>query len=171
MTRLTDTQTILLSTASQRDDRNLLPLPASVRPGGGTAKAMVSLIKRGLAEERHAAEGDAVPYGVFLTAAGAAAIGVELPGEGSGDDARDGAGLSPTPLVPAPAPAKAPSKAATVLAMLERAGGATLPELIAATGWLPHTTRAALTGLRKKGHDVARGRRDGVTCYRVGGAA
>ena len=30
----------------------------------------------------------------------------------------------------------------------------TLAELIAATGWLPHTTRAALTGLRKRGYAV-----------------
>ena len=29
-----------------------------------------------------------------------------------------------------------------------------LAELVAATGWLPHTTRAALTGLRKRGYAV-----------------
>ena len=45
--------------------------------------------------------------------------------------------------------------------------GASVPELIAATGWLPHTTRAALTGLRKAGHVVERSRRDGATCYRI----
>jgi hypothetical protein len=56
-----------------------------------------------------------------------------------------------------------------VLALLSRPDGATLPELIAATGWLPHTTRAALTGIRKKGHHVARTKRDGATCYRVVG--
>jgi DNA-binding MarR family transcriptional regulator len=38
--------------------------------------------------------------------------------------------------------------------LLQREEGATLGELIDATGWLPHTTRAALTGLRKKGHAI-----------------
>jgi hypothetical protein len=36
-----------------------------------------------------------------------------------------------------------------VIALLQQEQGATLAELIATTGWLPHTTRAALTGLRK----------------------
>ena len=44
------------------------------------------------------------------------------------------------------------TKSAAVLTPLQRKDGATLPELIEATGWLPHTTRAALTGLRKTGH-------------------
>jgi hypothetical protein len=50
---------------------------------------------------------------------------------------------------------------------MTRATGATLPELTAATGWLPHTTRAVLTGLRKRGHTITRGKRDDVTCYRI----
>jgi hypothetical protein len=54
-----------------------------------------------------------------------------------------------------------------MLGLLQRPEGATLGELISATGWLPHTTRAALTGLRKKGHVVAKDKRDGVTCYKV----
>nr|MBA4769903.1 DUF3489 domain-containing protein [Sphingobium sp.] len=51
--------------------------------------------------------------------------------------------------------------------MLEREGGATLDELTSATSWLPHTTRAALTGLRKKGHDIDRRKRGDVTCYHL----
>jgi hypothetical protein len=38
--------------------------------------------------------------------------------------------------------------------------GAIMAELIAATGWLAHTTRAALTGLRKRGYAVAIDRSD-----------
>jgi hypothetical protein len=34
---------------------------------------------------------------------------------------------------------------------MQRTEGATLDDLITATGWLPHTTRVALTGLRKTG--------------------
>ena len=64
-------------------------------------------------------------------------------------------------------PVEPVSKIAMVANLLRRKGGATLTELIAATGWLPHTTRAALTGLRKKGHDIERGTRDGVTSYTI----
>ncbi len=39
--------------------------------------------------------------------------------------------------------------------------------MIEATNWLPHTTRAALTGLRKKGHEIERSKRDDTTCYRI----
>ena len=39
---------------------------------------------------------------------------------------------------------------------MKRAKGATLDELVEATDWLPHTTRAALTGLRKRGLAVER---------------
>jgi len=59
------------------------------------------------------------------------------------------------------------SKIATVVAMLERQQGATLDEMVEATGWLPHTTRAALTGLRKKGRTIAKDKRGDVTCYRI----
>ena len=50
-----------------------------------------------------------------------------------------------------PKPGKPSSKASLVLGMLQRAEGATLAQLVAETSWLPHTTRAALTGLKKKG--------------------
>jgi Protein of unknown function (DUF3489) len=46
------------------------------------------------------------------------------------------------------------SKIAAVIALLESTTGATITELITATGWLPHTTRAALTGLRKRGYKI-----------------
>ena len=55
---------------------------------------------------------------------------------------------------PAPSAEKRASKASLVLELLQRAEGATITQLADATGWLPHTTRAALTGLKKKGHTV-----------------
>ena len=164
MTKLSDTQCILLSTASRRDDGSIYPLPSTLKRGGGTTKAVEALLARGFGEERETSSADAVRrndgdirYGVFITSAGAAAIGV---GETIGEVAASAVD------VPAPA-AKAPSKTSTVIGLLARAEGATLPELIEATGWLPHTTRAALTGIRKKGHAVERTKRDGVTCYRI----
>jgi hypothetical protein len=60
------------------------------------------------------------------------------------------------------------SKLAGVIGLLSRAQGAGIEDLTAATGWLPHTTRAALTGLRKRGYVLARERREGTdTVYRI----
>jgi hypothetical protein len=51
---------------------------------------------------------------------------------------------------------------------LQRANGASLVDLTQATGWLPHTTRAALTGLRKRGYAVIRERvGTGGSVYRI----
>lgn len=62
----------------------------------------------------------------------------------------------------------APTKRETVLTLLARSDGASLDELVAATGWLPHTTRAMLTGLKKKGHALTSDKTDGVRRYRIG---
>ena len=60
------------------------------------------------------------------------------------------------------------SKLAKVVGMLRRSDGATIGELTAATGWLPHTTRAAITGLRNRGYSVIRERaEDGRSVYRI----
>lgn len=60
------------------------------------------------------------------------------------------------------------TKQALIADLMAREQGATLEELIAATGWLPHTARAALTGLRRKGLALEKStREDGRTSYRV----
>lgn len=73
-------------------------------------------------------------------------------------------------VAPALAPAR-PNKTTLILDLLRREEGATLAEMVEATGWLPHTTRAALTGLRKKGHVLDKTKRGDVTCYRITGDA
>lgn len=65
-------------------------------------------------------------------------------------------------------PAKVETKTARVITLLQRQEGASLGDLIAETGWQPHTTRAAMTGLRKKGHVINSEKVDGVRRYRVG---
>lgn len=72
----------------------------------------------------------------------------------------------PTTSAAAPVPA---SKIAHVICLLERPEGATLNDVVAVTGWLPHTTRAALTGLRKKGYEISRTAVDKVTHYTIVG--
>ncbi|MBL9067182.1 MAG: DUF3489 domain-containing protein [Sphingopyxis sp.] len=64
--------------------------------------------------------------------------------------------------------ARTPTKAATVQKLLARSKGATLAELTDATSWQPHTARAFLTGLRKKGKNIVREcRPNGDTCWRI----
>ena len=60
------------------------------------------------------------------------------------------------------------TKRALLLELIGSVGGATLEELTSATGWLPHTVRAAITGLRKRGHEVQCQRVDGVSRYTIG---
>lgn len=54
-----------------------------------------------------------------------------------------------------------------VISLLHRSQGATMEELAEATQWLAHSIRAALTGLRKKGHVIERRKRGAVTCYHI----
>lgn len=187
---LNDLQTILLSAASQQEAGSLIPLPSAAAGDlARTGKAIAALVRKGLAEEAPVTDRrlawrdtDQEPTGVFITAAGHEAIGL-----GAADAHADTAagaengGVESGPAEPTdastPKPAtsagqlRAGSKTAQVLDLLGRPAGATLDELVAATGWLPHTTRAALTGLRKKGHAVTRGKRDDVTCYSIEAAA
>jgi hypothetical protein len=123
-------------------------------------------------------------FALKLTAAGAKAIAVD---EGEAEDEaspKDVAGAKAKPLTdPIGSPANAhaldgetsprqmvartptrqprpDSKIAAVIAMLGQETGATIEELASATGWLPHTTRAALTGLRRRGYALAIDRSD-----------
>ena len=66
-------------------------------------------------------------------------------------------------------PPRPGSKLDRVLGTLSTDEGATLDALTRATGWLPHTARAALTGLRKRGYDVRliRGGRETASVYRL----
>jgi hypothetical protein len=196
LVRLTDIQLVLLATAAQRDNGSLLPPPETLGEGPARIrKAVESLIRRGLAEEvdlNH--EGDAWrtvgkrSIGVVITQAGREAIAVEpdkvkapitepeqpalVEMEGGAHAPSDDTEPSPAPApaatsaTPIPAPA-AHTKTALILQMLGRESGATLDELTGATSWLPHTTRAALTGLRKKGHGIDRRKRGEVTCYHL----
>jgi Protein of unknown function (DUF3489) len=71
-----------------------------------------------------------------------------------------------------PTGARAPrtgSKLAHVLASLSAKDGATIGELMTATAWLEHTTRAALTGLRHRGYvlSLTRRERGGASVYRI----
>ena len=113
-----------------------------------------------------------------ITSAGLQAIGIEEDGPGKGDGKADNGGATAGAARAeegraqgSAAPPQVGSKQALLIEMLGRVDGASMDELTAATGWLPHTTRAALTGLRKKGHPITRAKgQDGRTVYRICGA-
>ena len=90
----------------------------------------------------------------------AGAVAAETAPGGSGSPGPDAAPAGPHPG----------GKLGRVLATLATDAGATLAELVALTGWQPHTTRAALTRLRQRGHALERHERDGRKAYRLGAA-
>lgn len=167
MTKLSDTQAIILSTAAQREDRIALPLPESLR-GGAAIKVVSAMITKGFLEEvdvnLHKGEpvwretGDGHGVTLVATDAGLAAIGIE-----SVTDNTSPAGVTaapteePTPdtaIETGPAPkARAPregTKQAMLIAMLRAEGGATVEEIAAALEWRSHTVRGTMAGALKK---------------------
>ena len=173
--RLTDIQLVLLSTAAARHNGSPLPPPDTLGDGPARIrKAVEQLIRRGLAAEAQLAPGGDVwrtdgdqAIGVIITDEGRAALRVEPQAavEALGQDTESPSVPDAIETLAAPLPAR--TKTAHVLNMLQRDEGATLADLVAATGWLSHTTRAALTGLLKKGHAIERGKRDDVTVYHL----
>ena len=59
------------------------------------------------------------------------------------------------------------TKIDTVCKMLSRPSGASIPQIQKATGWQPHSVRAALTRLRQKGHAIERKNDSGSARYRI----
>jgi hypothetical protein len=179
--KFNDMQLVLLNAASQRDDHCLVPPTGPKR--SQAQRAVAKLLEAGLVKEIKAKAGAPIwrhdeetgqTYALKLTAAGVKAIALDetppsqgqaepraghpvgvadpQPERGSNPASVDesGSGVASAPVSP-----RRGTKIAEVIALLQRSAGATLAELVAATGWLPHTTRAALTGLRKRGYTIA----------------
>jgi hypothetical protein len=172
---LTDTQLMLLSSASQRED-HLITLPEKLK--GGAARAVVSkLLIQSLVEEIAVGRDDPhwrrseedQPIGLKVTQAGLQAIGEELEDNRSDEDEVAGSEVADADRKAAESSApRDGSKRALVISLLQQDGGVTLDDLVEATGWLPHTTRAALTGLRQKGYEVVRTKgHNGRSVYRI----
>ena len=150
MTKLTDTQAIILSTAANRDGQIALPLPDSLR-GGAAAKVIGAMLAKGFLEEVEADMRNGEPvwretgdgHGVTLVATdtGLAAIGIET--DNAADNPAEDA--APKPRTP-----REGTKQATLIAMLRAPDGATISEIASALNWAPHTVRGALSGTLKK---------------------
>lgn len=70
-----------------------------------------------------------------------------------------------------PTQSKPKTKKAELIQMLTRKAGADVATISEKFGWLPHTTRAALTGLRKAGFEISAERQEAgkPLCYRISG--
>ncbi len=195
--KLTDTQLVLLSAASQRDDHCLVP-PTGARVSP-TRKAAAKLLDAGLVKEIRARKDMPVwrrdedtdqAIALKLTAAALKAIAADanedtgdaLPTDDDSEETNTelrvvesqevtpvhrtaAAGVRPSqPIVP-----RAGTKIRQVIVALEEGSGATIDEIMTATGWLPHTTRAALAGLRKRGYTIEADRSDRTrgSVYRI----
>jgi len=146
MNKLTETQTLILSRASQQADRIALPLPDRLR-GGAANKVIVPLIQKGFLDEVEAdirkgeptwrKTGDGHGITLVITGAGLEAIGVETETP------------QPEPEQVKPKP-RSGTKQAMLIEMLEAPDGASISEIAKATNWLPHTIRGAISGALKK---------------------
>ena len=183
MAKLTNTQLIVLSKAAAREDG-----AATVADGlnkAAASKVGASLVSRMLMREVRSKPGVPVWYedddgrgtSLIITRDGLAASGVEEEtNEGHRDsmgtkgDSRDSERGTRTQRkrresINEPRPG---SKQALIIKMLSRKSGTTLDALTDATGWLPHTARAALTGLRKRGYALTLERQEGKpSIYRI----
>lgn len=160
--KLSDKQLVLLSAAAQRQD-GCLALPAS-ECDTEQAAALKKLIKFGLvdevpirAKEPLWRETDTGRFTLKIAAEGLAALGIETEPSAPDLPASEQAPDKHCRFCPAPEPQALPrsgSKIGQVLELLRGDNGASADELCAATEWQPHTMRAALTGLRKRGYAV-----------------
>lgn len=66
---------------------------------------------------------------------------------------------------------RANSKADRLLMMMRTGTGASLEEMTEATGWQPHTVRAAMTGLRKRGFAIERHIEGNTTVWSIAAEA
>jgi DNA-binding MarR family transcriptional regulator len=178
MSKLTDTQLVILSAAAQRDDGMVLPLPKSLKlQGGAVGHVLKSLLKKGLLDEQPTGNSAAVwreskdgqRLTLVITDAGRQAIGAAADELGETPPAssrglkrsvgrRRKASESKGATAPSskakkmapPAALRAGTKLVLLLELMQRKGGATIAEAVKATGWQPHSVRGAISGALKK---------------------
>jgi hypothetical protein len=148
MTKFTRVQAQLLTQAAATE--------GFIPPANTSRTTITSLIRRGMLISLPGADG---PSRLIITQAARAAIGAAAaPSANVGADEPD-----------SPPMGKAETKTGLVVALLSRAEGVTIEELMRATGWQAHSLRGAISGSIKTGMglDVVSQKIDGQRVYRV----
>jgi len=195
--KLSDAQLAILSAAAQHADHSLLPLPQSLTvKGTALDKVIATLCKRKLVEERRIVDGapewrrdaDNRPQALFITTNGLLALGIE---ETDKDRRAQAAAAMPRKRkTAATRPRRKPQKAssatskrraapaqtkqALVIQMLRRQSGVAIDDIIAKTGWQPHSVRGFFSGLVRKKLKlplVSNVGQDGVRRYHIASVA
>jgi len=163
MTKLTDTQTIILSAGAQRPDNLALPLPKGLH-GAAAKMAVTKMIAHGWLQEVDAnlrrgeplwrETGDGHGTTLVVTDAGLLAIGIE-PVMASAVTALRKTQLDADPQptaaeTPTPVNIRAGTKQAQIIALLQRPEGASIAEIVETTGWMSHSIRGLISGGLKK---------------------
>lgn len=168
---ITENQRAVLHAAAHSANLVAWPVPPKLGLSKGSATIVVKgLLKKGLVEERPALGNDPVwrekddgrQFTVVITKAGMAAIGM-LPDNEEGQEPGDAgaAGTADAPITcmnqDQPRMPRAGSKLAILVALLSREEGATVEEMVAATGWQAHSVRGVMSGalVRKFGLRIA----------------
>ena len=177
MTKLTETQTLILSAGAQRPDNIAMPFPKGLH-GAAAKKVVGMMIGRGWLDEVDAnlrrseplwrETGDGHGTTLVVTDAGLLAIGVEPVVVKTIAAIRAHAAEVPAPKLPIP---RAGTKQGMLIAMLQAPEGATMEAIMVATGWQAHTARGAMSGAlgKKLGLVVTSAKEDDRgRVYRIG---
>lgn len=177
MTKLTETQTNILTAGANRPDNIAMPLPKGL--AGAAAKMAVSkMIERGWLQEVDAnlrkneplwrETGDGHGTTLVVTEAGLLAIGIE-PMVVKTRVANCGV-ANAGPEVQHPT-LRTGTKQALLISMLQRPQGVSMQKIVAATGWQAHSARGAMSGAlgKKLGLVVVSAKEDARgRVYRIG---
>ena len=156
MTKLTETQTIILNAGAQRPENIALPLPKGLA-GAAAKMAVTKMIEHGWLQEVDAnlrrseplwrETGDGHGTTLVVTDAGLLAIGIEPVVVKTEVAFRDHAAKASDQKPPTQ---REGTKQAMLITMLQHPDGASIAEIVAATGWMGHSARGAISGVLKK---------------------
>jgi len=166
MPKLTDTQSITLSRAATRPGNLAMPLPEGLH-GAAAKMAVTRMITNGWLKEVDAdlrkgeplwrETGDGHGITLIATEAGLEAIGIEpvvakaVTGPRKAKPQTDAEPAeSGVPEAPKPVAIRTGTKQAQIIALLQRPEGASIAEIVEATGWQAHSARGLISGGLKK---------------------
>ncbi|MGO4917486.1 DUF3489 domain-containing protein [Pseudogemmobacter sp. W21_MBD1_M6] len=156
MSNLTKTQSLILTTGAQRADNIAMPLPEGLH-GAAAKKVVTMMIDCGWLEEVDAntrkgeplwrETGDGHGTTLVVTDAGLLAVGTEPVVVKTMAAVREHAAAAVIPKTPS---LRTGTKQAQIINLLQRPEGASIAEIVAMTGWLPHSIRGLISGGLKK---------------------